>query len=66
MPVLALGFVRLVEAVNRRVGRMALYLLFVLAGVLAWSVIATQPAIPRPTGSWTPRIRSAPATEAAT
>ncbi|MFD2813399.1 hypothetical protein ACFSYD_00455 [Paracoccus aerius] len=28
------------RGVNRRVGRMALYLLFVLAGVLAWSVIA--------------------------
>ena len=40
MPALALGFVRGVEAVNRRVGRMALYLLFVLAGVLVWSVVA--------------------------
>ena len=40
MPALALGFVRIVEAINRRVGRIALYLLFVLAGVLAWSIIA--------------------------
>ena len=40
MPALALGFVRVVEAVNYRIGRMALYLLFVLAAVLAWSVIA--------------------------
>ena len=40
MPALALGFVRIVEAINRRVGRIALYLVFVLAGVLAWSIIA--------------------------
>ena len=40
MPAAALAFVRLVETINRRVGRMAMYLLFVLAAVLAWSVIA--------------------------
>ena len=40
MPHAALAFVRIVEAVNHRIGRMAMYLLFVLAGVLLWSIIA--------------------------
>ena len=40
MPHLAIVFVRIVEAVNYRVGRMAMYLLFLLAGVLMWSIIA--------------------------
>lgn len=40
MPRTAIVFVRLVEALNYRIGRMAMYLLFVLAGVLLWSIIA--------------------------
>ncbi len=40
MPHFAIAFVRIVEAVNYRVGRMAMYLVFVLAAVLMWSVIA--------------------------
>lgn len=40
MPRAAIAFVRIVEAVNYRVGRLAMYLLFLLAGVLLWSVIA--------------------------
>jgi len=40
MPPAARAFVRIVEAVNRRVGRLAMQLVFVLAGVLMWSVIA--------------------------
>lgn len=40
MPRAAIAFVRIVEAVNLRIGRIAMYLIFVLAGVLMWSVIA--------------------------
>lgn len=40
MPRAAIAFVRIVEALNHRVGRIAMYLIFVLAGVLMWSVIA--------------------------
>ncbi len=40
MPRTAIVFVRLVEALNYRIGRMAMYLLFVLTGVLLWSIIA--------------------------
>lgn len=40
MPRTAIVFVRLIEALNYRIGRMAMYLLFVLAGVLLWSIIA--------------------------
>lgn len=40
MPHAAIAFVRIVEAVNYRMGRFAMYLLIVLAGVLMWSVIA--------------------------
>jgi hypothetical protein len=36
----SITFVRLVERVNYIVGRGAMYLLFVLAGVLLWSIIA--------------------------
>ncbi|WP_374298300.1 TRAP transporter small permease subunit [Paracoccus sp. (in: a-proteobacteria)] len=39
MPRAAVAFVRIVEALNYRVGRIAMYLIFVLAGVLMWSVI---------------------------
>ena len=40
MPRLAVTFVRWVEALNYGVGRMAMYLLFVLMGVLMWSTIS--------------------------
>lgn len=40
MPRAAIAFVRIVEALNYRIGRAAMYLIFVLAGVLMWSVIA--------------------------
>ncbi|NGM47363.1 TRAP transporter small permease subunit [Rhodobacter sp. SGA-6-6] len=40
MPRSAIAFVRIVEAVNYRVGRFAMYLLFLLAGVLMWSILA--------------------------
>ena len=40
MPRFAIAFVRIVEAVNYRVGRFAMYLLFLLAGVLMWSILA--------------------------
>ena len=39
MPPILIRFVRLTEAVNYRIGRMAMYLLFLLAGVLLWSII---------------------------
>ncbi|GIT91713.1 C4-dicarboxylate ABC transporter [Jannaschia pagri] len=34
------GYIRAVDAVNHRVGRMAMYLLFVLMGILLWSSIS--------------------------
>lgn len=40
MPRWCRGFVRVVEAMNYRIGRMSMYLLFVLCGVLLWSIIA--------------------------
>ena len=40
MPKAAILFVRLIEALNIRIGRMAMYLIFVLAGVLLWSVVS--------------------------
>lgn len=40
MPKILIAYVRIVEAVNIRIGRMAMYLLFVLGGVLLWSAIA--------------------------
>lgn len=40
MPRAAILFVRIVEAVNTFVGRLAMYLVFVLAAVLMWSVIS--------------------------
>lgn len=42
----AVAFVRIVEAVNYRIGRMAMYLLFLLAGVLLYSIIAKAVARP--------------------
>lgn len=40
MPAFAIGFVRLVDRMNYGVGRMAMYLLFVLMGILMWSTIS--------------------------
>ena len=40
MPRLAIAFVRLVDRLNYGVGRMAMYLLFVLMGILMWSTIS--------------------------
>ncbi|WP_103335790.1 TRAP transporter small permease subunit [Pseudotabrizicola formosa] len=40
MPRFALAFVRLVDRLNYGVGRMAMYLLFVLMGILMWSTIS--------------------------
>ena len=39
MPTIFVTYVRLVERLNYVVGRAAMYLLFVLAGVLLWSII---------------------------
>ncbi|MBE2275807.1 MAG: TRAP transporter small permease subunit [Rhodobacteraceae bacterium] len=46
MPRAFVTFVRLVERVNYIVGRGAMYLLFVLAGVLLWSIIAKAAGSP--------------------
>ena len=40
MPEFVLLYIRAVEAVNRRVGRIAMYLIFVLAGILLWSSVS--------------------------
>lgn len=40
MPAFALKFVRWVEAVNYRLGRMAMYLIFLMIGILLWSSIS--------------------------
>jgi TRAP-type mannitol/chloroaromatic compound transport system permease small subunit len=40
MPRVAIAFVRLVDRLNYGVGRMAMYLLFVLMGILMWSTIS--------------------------
>lgn len=40
MPRFAIAFVRLVDKMNYGVGRMAMYLLFVLMGILMWSTIS--------------------------
>lgn len=37
MPKLILGYIRAIDAMNRAIGRMAMYLIFVLIGVLLWS-----------------------------
>ena len=39
MPVWAAAYVRTVEALNRRVGRFAMYLLFVIMAILVWSSV---------------------------
>ena len=40
------GYVRIVEAVNRRVGRAAMYLLFVMMAVLLWSSVSKVALVP--------------------
>lgn len=40
MPNWAMSYVRLVDRFNRRVGRLAMYLLFVMMGILLWSSIS--------------------------
>ena len=40
MPGWIRAYVRIVEAVNRRVGRFAMYLLFVMMGILIWSTVS--------------------------
>ncbi|WP_151717891.1 TRAP transporter small permease subunit [Gemmobacter serpentinus] len=42
MPAWCLAFVRIVDAVNYRIGRMAMYLFFALMGILMWSAISKQ------------------------
>lgn len=52
MPVIAKKFVRFVDAVNYRLGRCAMYLIFVLIGILLWSIISKTPLIDQPS-LWT-------------
>ena len=40
MPGALLGFVRVVDAINYRLGRLAMYLIFAMMGVLLWSSIS--------------------------
>lgn len=40
MPVFAVRFVKLVDAINYRLGRVAMYLIFVLIGILLWSSVS--------------------------
>jgi TRAP-type mannitol/chloroaromatic compound transport system permease small subunit len=46
MPRSLVAFVRIVERVNYRVGRFAMYLLFVLMGILLWSTLTNSFARP--------------------
>jgi TRAP-type mannitol/chloroaromatic compound transport system permease small subunit len=46
MPAIALRFADMVDRFNARVGRAAMYLLFVLMGVLAWSSISKAAGAP--------------------
>ena len=46
MPEFVLRYIRAVEAVNRRVGRVAMYLIFVLGGILLWSSISKTLFVP--------------------
>ena len=46
MPDFALRYIRLIEAFNRRVGRIAMYLIFVLMGILLWSSISKTAFMP--------------------
>ncbi len=40
MPRIILGYIRGIDAVNRFIGRIAMYLIFVLVGVLLWSSVS--------------------------
>jgi TRAP-type mannitol/chloroaromatic compound transport system permease small subunit len=46
VPRWALGYIRIVDAVNRRIGRVAMYFIFAMMGVLLWSIITRQTASP--------------------
>lgn len=46
MPRALISFVRAIEAMNRVIGRMAMYLIFVLIGVLMWSSISKVAFLP--------------------
>jgi len=46
VPRVAIVFVRLVDKLNYGVGRMAMYLLFVLMGILMWSTISKASGAP--------------------
>ncbi|MCB1465528.1 MAG: TRAP transporter small permease subunit, partial [Nitratireductor sp.] len=50
MPKFARDYVRIVDAINYRVGRFSMYLLFVLMGILLWSSITN---ILRQNAIWT-------------
>ncbi len=50
MPRIVRGYVRIVEAINYRVGRMSMYLLFVLMGILLYSSLTN---ILRQNSIWT-------------
>ena len=41
-----IGYIRFVDAFNRRVGRFAMYLIFVLMGVLLWSSVTKYAGMP--------------------
>ena len=40
MPAIALGFVRFVDAANYRMGRVVMYFIFLMIGILLWSSIS--------------------------
>lgn len=40
MPPAIAAYIRLIEAVNYRIGRMAMYLIFVMVGILLWSSVS--------------------------
>ena len=46
MPNWAVSYVRGIEAVNYRIGRFAMYLLFVIMGILLWSSITKIVKLP--------------------
>lgn len=40
MPRLAIGYVRVVDAFNRRIGRLMMYSIFIMVGILTWSSVS--------------------------
>lgn len=40
------SYVRIIEAINYRVGRMAMYILFVMMGILLWSTLSKAFTVP--------------------